>query len=96
MPNGSDREYLQAAERSRHYLNGEITRLKAEVMAEHFSGKTLLEMSQLEIPAKEQIDQQIQGIQQKLEAASQNPHVHSHFGHTSPSSHFSLCFPTRY
>jgi hypothetical protein len=41
----------------------DVTRIVAEIMAENFSSKTLLDMSQLEIPSDADIAKQIKGIE---------------------------------
>ncbi len=55
----------------------DLTRICAEIMAENFQAKTLLEMSQLEIPTDamiaEQVAQIMQGLQQQLQQAQSDP-----------------------
>lgn len=45
----------------------DITRIAAEIMAENFQPKTMLDMSQLEIPSDADIAQQIMPLQQQLQ-----------------------------
>jgi hypothetical protein len=44
----------------------DITRIAAEIMAENFQAKTLLEMSQLEVPSEAQIAQQAAPLEQQV------------------------------
>jgi hypothetical protein len=61
----------------------DLARIAAEIMAENFSKKTLLDMSQLQIPSNEEIAKQIEGIQkqavqqfqQQLQQAKSNPQL---------------------
>lgn len=45
----------------------DITRIDAEIMAENFQPKTLMEMSQLDIPTDADIAQQVQGLMQQAQ-----------------------------
>jgi hypothetical protein len=61
----------------------DLARIAAEIMAENFSKKTLLDMSQLQIPSDAEIAKQIEGIkkqaqqqfQQQLQQATSNPEL---------------------
>jgi hypothetical protein len=61
----------------------DLARIAAEIMAENFSQKTLLDMSQLQIPSNAEIAKQIEGIQkqavqqfqQQLQQATSNPEL---------------------
>jgi len=54
----------------------DMTRMAAEIMAENFDPKTLLDMSQIDdLPQQEQIDQQIAQIQQQVEQAVNDPRI---------------------
>jgi hypothetical protein len=56
-------------------LARDVTRIEAEIMAEHFRPETLLAMSQIDVPTDEQIAQQIAGITQKAQQAAADPTV---------------------
>lgn len=49
-------------------LSRDVTRIAAEMMAEHFTSKTLMDMSQLEIPTDSEIKKEISGIEDAAEA----------------------------
>jgi hypothetical protein len=61
----------------------DLARIAAEIMAENFSKKTLLDMSQLQVPTNAEIAKQIEGIQkqadqqfqQQLQQATGNPQL---------------------
>ena len=53
----------------------DMTRISAEIMAENFQQKTLMDMSQMELPLQADIDKQINEITTELEAAQQDPQL---------------------
>ena len=60
----------------------DVTRMVAEVIAENFQPKSLLDMSQMELPSDrdiaakvKQIEAQIAGIQQQIQEAQQDPQI---------------------
>lgn len=50
-------------------LSRDVTRIAAEIMAEHFSAETLLDMAQMEIPTEREIKAQVKEIEDGAEAA---------------------------
>ena len=56
-------------------LARDVTRMEAEIMAEHFQPQSLMDMSQIDVPTDQQIAEQIGQITQQVQMAAADPRV---------------------
>lgn len=60
----------------------DITRITAEIMAENFDGKTLMEMAQMPLPSDQDIEAKAAPLKQQLQKAGQElPQLQAHLQH---------------